>query len=225
MLNTLGWVYLLAYAPLTIQIVGVLFLQYILLPFLQYTAFIVILPAAIAMRSFSFAGGGLKAASNALLALAIAGYMIYPLMVMFNSYIMFYLGVNPLTGGAVCTSPPQNACSSLNPDWQYLTASFYPPQVSPNSFFSSPISTPFGVQPPTALVESALSNSNLGLSAFGPLGIVQQSQTIINEMAVLAFQGIFLFAIDLAVTVGFAIGLFKALDAGLEGAGNFWSNL
>jgi hypothetical protein len=44
-------------------------------------------------------------------------------------------------------------------------------------------------------------------------------------MSQFIFTAIFMFGINLAVTLGFAIGLAKGLNSGVEGAGSFWSSI
>jgi hypothetical protein len=72
---------------------------------------------------------------------------------------------------------------------------------------------------------SALSGSNFISSLFNPFSIIPHTHAIINNIAELIFQGIVLFAVNVAITLGFAIGLTKALNSGIEGAGSFWSNM
>ena len=66
--------YLDVYSPIIMVAVGMLFIQFLALPVMQYTAFTVVLPVAIGMRSISFFGTGLADASNALIAIAVAFY-------------------------------------------------------------------------------------------------------------------------------------------------------
>jgi hypothetical protein len=201
--------------PLATMIVGALFLQYIGLPLLQYTAFVVILPVALAMRSISFAGFKLRETSNAVLAIAIAAYLIYPMTVMLDSYMMYWM-FSPTCFGS------QQAC---NPALPYLDYAYAPTALPLNLFFSSSQTTPVGsVKNAYTLFTNAISSFNF-VTLINPLTAEAQSETLINNMAMLAFQGIILFALNAAITIGFAMGLAKALSGGVEGAGSFWSNI
>ena len=200
--------YLLIYAPTITMVVGALFLQYIALPILQYTAFVVILPIAIAMRSLSFTGITLRNTSNAVLAIAIASYIVYPMTVLFDSYVMYWI------------------YSDANPSLLYLNAAYTLDELPINSFLNNPMNTQFGsAQSSVSFVMSALSGSNFISSLFNPFSIIPHTHAIINNIAELIFQGIVLFAVNVAITLGFAIGLTKALNSGIEGAGSFWSNM
>ena len=215
-LRILSDTYLGIFATTTTLIVGALFLQYLLLPVLQYSAFTVLLPVALAMRSLSFTGSGLRNTSNAVIAIAIAAYIIYPLMVLFDSYVMYWV-FSP-------TCPP--LATPCNPSLVYLNVAYSSETLPLNSFFSQPIQTPEGdLQTSVKLISSSLTSIGGLKTMFDPFAVVSQIEQIVNQMAELAFQGIVLFAINAAVTIGFAMGLTKALNAGIEGAGSFWSNL
>jgi len=199
--------YLALYAPLATIVIGSLFIQYLAIPLLQYTAFVVVLPVALAMRSLSFSGNMLRNTSNAVLAIAIAAYIIYPLTIVFNSYVMYWL------------------FSPANPSYVYLNIPFTLTTIQTNAFYAQ---NPNEVESITTFVTSALDNSGFTnlFNFLNPFhSFVQQSQGTIDELAELMFQGIVLFAMDLAMTIGFAIGLAKALNSGVEGAGSFWSNM
>lgn len=185
--TSLATMYIAVFAPLVTLAVGMLFVQYILLTIMQYTAFTVILPAAIFMRSLAFTGTNLRKSANAILALAIAMYLVYPLMIGFDGKLMAY--ANTQAG----MPPLQN--------------------INVNSFFTSGSSS---------LNEAGL--VSLSLPDFAtPYDIVQLAESFINLIAQFLFQSIVLFAINFAVTMGFATGLARALDSGVEGAGSFWN--
>jgi hypothetical protein len=63
------------------------------------------------------------------------------------------------------------------------------------------------------------------LPLFDPFAVTSQILTTIDEMAQFIFVGIFLFGLDVAVTLGFAQSLASSLDAGIEGAASFWGNI
>lgn len=210
----LSTLYLDIIAPLVTVVVGLLFVQFLALPVLQYTAFSVVLPVAIGMRSVAFLGTHLKYASNTVLAIAIAGYIVYPLMVSFNGYVIAWI------------------FSTTNPSYQYIHSTYVIPAIPINTFFQSGASSYTGF---FGTIYSALFNggvlSPLVSSAFqngliiAPWKIVTQAQLLVNETAQFIFSGLILFVMDVAVTIGFAMGLANALNAGVEGAGNFWGSL
>jgi hypothetical protein len=180
--------YIGIFATFVTMATGMLFLQYLVLIVMQYVAFTVVLPASIIMRSLAFTGTNLRRSANALLALAIAAYLIYPLMVALD-YSMFYFAL-------------QNAGQ------QYQLQN-----VNPNGYFSS---AGLGV---ASLVWDALPDYAW------PWTIVSQAQQVIEMISQYLFQSVVLFAINIAVTVGFATGLANALNSGIEGAGSFWSGI
>ncbi|MDE1833159.1 MAG: hypothetical protein KGH58_01950 [Candidatus Micrarchaeota archaeon] len=199
------------FSPILTLAVSMLLVQYIALPFLQYTGFAVILPIAIAMRSLAFSNGELRNASNAILAIAVAGYIIYPLTIALDSYIIGYV------------------FSAANPSFVYLHTTYTLNQFNPSSFFSQPLPSgasqysPFGDQIGT--LWSLLYNSVAGAFPIPFAAGTASIQQLVNDIAEFVFTGIVLFAIDMAITIGFAIGLTKALNAGLEGAQHFWAGL
>ena len=185
--------------------IGSLFLQWISIPLIQSFAFTVLLPFALIIRSISFAGAGnpgLREAGNAILALAIAFYIIYPMMIVMNSYVISY---------AFSPSNPLYSCQNcLNSELTSLAI--------PKSFFSSLSSynyksSLFGglVSPTTGSFISNPVLQNIGL--ISPIGIFDQAQTVTSGIAKYIFMGIFMVGIDLMVTIGFASSLTKALNA------------
>ncbi|MGI0100535.1 MAG: hypothetical protein ACREBH_02345 [Candidatus Micrarchaeaceae archaeon] len=221
--STLAQIYIDVFAPLVTIAVGMLFLQFLLLPVLQYTAFAVVLPVAIAMRSLSFLGTPLRNASNAVLAMAIAAYIIYPTMLAFNGYAMAWI------------------FSTANPSFQYLHTTYLLNTIPVNKFFTGvPAATysgffgtlfhlvyPYVVGSSSAPLYSFVNGafSQNGGIIISPWAVVSQAHTIINEMSQFLFASVVLIVLDLAVTLGFAMGLAKALNSGLEGAGSFWGSL
>lgn len=206
--NILSSTYIDVIAPLVTVAIGLLFIQFITLPILQYTAFSIVLPTALALRSFAFLGRNLRQASNAVLAIAIAAYIIYPLMVAFNSYAIAWI------------------FSPANPSYQYVKLTYMVPNIPISTYFSSApntnvFSTAFQTLYP--FVTSAFSQS--GGIIIWPTTIMLQAQTIINETAQLLFSAIVLVIIDIAVTIGFALGLTRALNSGIEGDSSFWSGI
>ncbi len=212
--NLLSGLYLDVIAPLVTIVIGLLFIQFLALPLLQYTAFTIVLPIAIAMRSLAFLGTPLRSASNTILAMAIAGYIVYPMMVAFNGYIVAW------------------TFSSSNPSYQYIGSTYVVPNIPVSAYFSAGLPSYTGF---FGSIFKSLFQSNLFIplltSSFGstglitPFNIVSQAQLIINQTAQFLFEGVVLFVMDIAVTLGFAIGLSRALNSGIEGAGSFWGGL
>ncbi len=205
--------YLAVFGPIITLVIGSLFVQYLSIPIFEYTAFTIVLPVALIMRSIAYSAsgsGGLRSASNAVLAIAIAVYLIYPLMISYNSYIVNWI------------------FSVQNPYFQYLHTSFTLDSL-PSTFFSSlssSVSGSFlGISTPS--LNSLLGNyaSTGVLPLFDPFAVTSQVLTTIDEMAQFIFVGIFLFGLDVTVTLGFAQSLASSLDAGIEGAASFWGNI
>ncbi|MEM0149522.1 MAG: hypothetical protein QXW10_01340, partial [Candidatus Micrarchaeaceae archaeon] len=201
-----------------ITVIGALYLQWLMLPVLQYTAFVIVLPVALVLRSISFAGVNLRNTSNAFLALAIAAYLVYPLMVGFDGYAISWI------------------FSPSNPSYQFLQYSYNLPAYSVSTFLSQmPSSGLISGNPSTApsYISSSLSSASINTNPLFELGSVLQSaavapfttDTIVKEIAKFLFTGIFMFAINIGVTAALAIGLTKALNSGVEGASTFWGNL
>ncbi len=55
--------------------------------------------------------------------------------------------------------------------------------------------------------------------------MLSQSQQLITAVGQYFFVAVVLFAVNIAITAGFAMGLTKALNSGVEGAASFWSAL
>ena len=106
--------YIDLFSSVLLVMIGMLFVQWLSLPIIQAVAFTLMLPFALILRSIAFAssgGQGLRETANAILAIAIALYLIYPLMIMFNSYAISYIfsPANPLYSCTNCLG------SSLTP--------------------------------------------------------------------------------------------------------------
>ncbi len=211
-------VYIDIFSILLITVIGALYIQWLLLPVLQYTAFVVVLPVALVMRSLGFVGGNLRNTANAVLALAIAAYLVYPLMVCFDSYAVSWI------------------FSSSNPSYTYLEYSYALPSFSESTFFSTlPSQSLVSGNPATApsYLASFLTSSSINLNPFAELGTVMASawdvpattDMIAKMIAKFLFIGIFMFAINIGVTAGLAMGLAKGLSSGVEGMSTFWGNL
>ncbi|MGC8710338.1 MAG: hypothetical protein ACP5RF_01885 [Candidatus Micrarchaeia archaeon] len=181
---------------------GMLFLQFLMLFIVKAIALTIVLPLAIIMRSLSFVGPKLRETADAFLALAIAFYFIYPLTFVMNSYVMNWLYCS---GGA----------STCNPYLYEYPFAYSTQQLSESTLFNSnPSYTVFGfpIQIPADFYGTMLSN---GLSFQDILLAPASIGAIAQEVSEYLFQGVFLVALDLALTVGFALGLSKALTRGL----------
>lgn len=201
------------FAPLVITALGMLFVQWLAIPVIQYTAFVIVLPVAITMRAIAYAGGsgGLRQAANTVLAIAVAAYLIYPLMVTFNPCIIGWV-----YGTGACGLP------KTNPAVPYLP-SYTLSSITPGEFSSiSSTSTAYGTAP-LSLFFSGVSST--GVPGFNFLQVFGQLSSIINTMAQFFFSAIMLFALNIAVTVAFAMGLSRALTSGLGGQSSFWSSI
>lgn len=207
----LSTTYLDVIAPLITIAIGLLIIQFLALPVLQYAAFSILLPVAIAMRSLAFLGRNLRAASNTILAIAIAAYIIYPIMIAFNSYAIAWI------------------FSGSNPSFQYLKTTYVVPNIPSNSFFALIQTTPSnGIYGSITNIFLPFVTSSLAQSGgviINPFTIQTQAQMIVNQTAQFLFASIIMIVIDIAVTLGFAVGLANALNSGVEGAGSFWSGI
>ncbi len=209
---------------------GVLFLVYLLLPFIQQLAFTIVLPIALIMRCIPFAGPNLRQTSDTFLGLAVGFYFIFPLMILFNNFVVTWI-FTPCTG----VGPSPALC---NPYAQYN---------APYGLANLPISTLFTTNPTTITKASngflggiSLPNSFLSSSYNGYGGFGSGVQIIIENLyrlpyiiigfaqktAVYLFESIFMIGLDIAITVGFAMGLSKGIaSAGrMLGVGPFWGN-
>ncbi len=210
--GSLSDVYFDLFAPFTILSIGTLFLQYISLPLIEFTAFVVVLPIALVLRSISLTGSGLRTTANAFLAIAIAAYLVYPLMIAFNAYAIHWIfsGNNPLYGCTGCIS----SAYSLN----NLPSSFF------NSMSSQGVTFEGITTPALSSLIGSTYFSDLG-AQFDPSYVISTAQASITEISQFIFSAIFMFGIDITVTIGFAMGLAKGLNSGIEGAGSFWGSI
>ena len=215
--SILGALFLVALAPLVITALGMLFVQWLSMPVIQATAFVIVLPVAIALRSFAYAaaGPGLRQAANTFLALAIAAYIVYPLAVSFDPCIISWVYGQPS-----CLGP-----AGSNPASQYLTP-YAITSLSPGEFSSlgsGSYQTSGGSIQIPALSIFLSAGEGIGLPALNPFATIAQLQTLIDSISQFVFIAIFLFALDLAITFAFAMGLTRALNSGIEGEARFWS--
>ncbi|MEM3753713.1 MAG: hypothetical protein QW778_03885 [Candidatus Micrarchaeaceae archaeon] len=184
-----------------------LLLLYLVLPIIQIGALTVLLPVALIMRSLAFAGPKLRESANSFLSVAIAFYFILPLMIVFNSYIVNWM---------YCTGGLQ----SCNPYTQW-TGPYSIPSTSTSLFTSTP-ETFNGLREVLTVPSTFYASTGLPIAGviFAPSLLAQFT----NEVAEYFFEGVFLIALDFVVTVAFAIGLAKGLNAGMDfiSGGSFW---
>ena len=221
--STIATTYLGVLSPLVMLSVGVIFLQYLLLPLFQYLPFTVLLPAAIALRAIPFTGSGLRNASNIFLALAIALYIVYPLTLAFNSWIVNWVYcIKPTIVAGY--NPPTPACNPLYPYLgQYL---------APDSNILSGATQPYtagifgstGLSPASLWSQVDATSFGSLLAPFANLGVLDnQVAKTINLVVQYSFQAIILLGFDLAITIAFAGSLARALNS-FEGS-PFWRGI
>lgn len=206
--------YLSLFATTIVTAIGMLFIQFLILPIIEAVAFTVLLPTALILRSIAYAGGrrdSLRHASNAFLSLAIALYLVYPATIALDGYVTGWI------------------YSAQNPLYQYLSPTMTVYQI-PATLFSSMQSATTGQE--THILSIAPSvmqvfNSfvKYGLPALNPFSVPADAITIISDGAQFMFVAVVLFAFNSAVTIAFAQSLANALNAGITGPVPFWSNL
>jgi len=215
--GALSDVYIDALSPILVITIGMLFLQYLALPLLEFTAFTVILPVALLIRLIPYGGTGLKNASNAILAIAIAAYIIYPLMIAFDSYMVYWIYSPTLNPAYGCTN-----C---------LSSAYTLPSIPSSSFLSTSVTSStnnaLGTIGSSLGISVPATNNLLSTSFFSSLSINPEPTAayITQEMSQFIFVAVFLFGLNLAVTLGFAMGLARGLNVGVEGATSFWGSL
>ncbi len=201
------------FAPIVIVGIGLLYILWLILPVIQYTAFTVVLPVALIFRMIAFSGFGggtgvsqsvgLKSVANQILALAIALYIIFPLTIVFNAWAIHWI------------------FSSNNPSYSYLHSTYVLNKIKPSNLFAAnPITAKkfkwFGVGIPSifSILGTAITG-NIIWSIIDPNIIVQDVLNMVNEIAQYDFTVFLMIAIDFSIVLGFATGLSKALNTNL----------
>ncbi len=205
---------------------GVLFMVLLILPFIQQLAFTILLPLALVMRSIPFAGPNLRQTSDTFLALAVGFYLIFPLTILFNAFVVTWV-FTPCSGAV---SP-----ALCNPYYQY-SGPYQIYNLPSDALFSTntqQLSGNGGFLGGFNLFSTFYGGSFNGLGGLGngvklilenlyglPGIIIGYAQ----QTAQYLFQGIFLIGLDFAITVGFAMGLSKGLNSvgRMIGVGPFW---
>ncbi len=197
------------YGTLTVLTFGGLFMLWLLLFFIYSISLTLVVPIAIIARSFGFVGPKLREASEQLLAIAIAFYFILPIMISFNSYAVgwMYANNNP---AFVCANGACNPLNSLTPSSLFTQGT-----VNTGGFFD--IGLPLNL---INLGSGGMSWANLNTLLAAPTAAQNFAAVIAEYM----FEGVVLLALDFAVTLGFAVGLAKGLNAisGLISSGPVW---
>lgn len=204
------------FTPIMMIAMGSMFLQYLLIPFIKGAAFLIILPIALIMRSFTFTGAGLRTAANSVLALAVAMYIIYPTMVAYNPMIISWI-----------FTPCPNATNWCNPSFLYLGTAYAIPNIPASTFFTQ-TSAQQGTVSLSGISITSLSMGEYAQilsAAIDPATVIGNVLGMADQVAQFLFTSVLLFALDMTVTMGFGVGLAKALTSGLDGASAFWSNV
>jgi hypothetical protein len=202
---------------------GALFILYLLLPIIMALAMNLLVPAAILLRSVSFAGPKLREASNAFIAIGIALYFVLPLSISANQAIVNWL---------YCQNPGQ-AC---NPYLQYvgpydlnnipLTVLLTPQTMGAYGYIgANPLSLPVSFFGQAIETGAGGWGSYIKDLAEGLVDLPDQVNSYSVSVAQYVFEGIVLIALDFAITMGFAQGLYKGLNAipsVLGSSGSFW---
>lgn len=208
------------FSPIMMVSIGVQLMQYIILVVSHATAFVILLPVALALRSLAFLGGHLRQAANAVLALSIAMYLVYPMTIVFDSYVFNWI-FTPCPSGVLPTA-------NCNPSAQFLYSTytftpldaFNPPTQSINiAGFSTSTFTNPGAYFTSLPIEFAKL-----LGANGPQ-LAGQIQSVMALLTEYVFLVLVMFAMNLSITMGFAMGLARSLNNGLDGGVPFWGSL
>ena len=223
--NSYGDTYLL-YAGFVVVTFGALFILYFLLPIILALGMNLLVPVAIVLRSISFAGPKFREASNAFIAIGVALYFVLPLAISSNQAIVNWL---------YCQN--QNGASACNPYMQYIepytlsniqaTAFLTPQTLQYGTIFGFHFSLPYSL---FGQIGASSSGGfwNYALNMLESMvRLPYQVSAYATVVAQYIFQGIVLIAIDFAIAMGLAQGLYKGLNAIptiLGGGGPFWSD-
>ncbi|MGI0141308.1 MAG: hypothetical protein ACREBF_01505 [Candidatus Micrarchaeales archaeon] len=203
------------YIPLIILSFAMLFVQFILLPLISAGALTVVVPVALIMRSLSFSGPRLRETANAFLAIAIAFYFIFPMTFVMDQLILnwMYSVPSPL----LCSDVSNLATCNFNPYPQYIS-NYQTTSLSPSTLFQGSGTMPgfslpydFYYTAGSQLFGSITSSTNNPFAAilYAPDTVVALGTQVSNYV----FESTVLIALDLAITVGIAVGLVKGLNS------------
>ncbi len=208
------------YAPLVIATFGMLFLQYITLPMIATLCLSVVVPLALLIRSFGFVGPRLKEAADSFLAIAIAFYFVYPMTFVMDQQIIAWVFCSP----NVPTCNPYYSSYGIPYTLNSISESslFSSNTAYVSNYFSGTTSANFNI--PLSFygsIISELGTTNNGTTIFAPFNLVFSDGSLIAQYM---FKGVVLVALDLALTIGFGLGLMKAINSGLAfiNEGGIW---
>ena len=193
---------------------GMLFLQWILLPFIEATAFTIILPVGLIVRSISYIGTnqGLRTIANIFIAIAVAGYIVYPLTIAMDSYIVNWI-----------YSPQDLSLSYLNMVANTVTDPLALPASGLSQATGNAGAGKIGGIFSTVSIGDFLKSADVGgLKFLEPWAVPNAIYSILVEMTQFEFLGVILMALNFGITIAFAMSLAKALDKGIEGFAQFW---
>jgi|GEM_PF-948919 hypothetical protein len=205
--------------PIVVVVFGLLFVVFLALPAIETLALTLVIPVAIVMRSLAFTGPRLREASNALIALSIAFYFVFPLTLAMNFYVVNWTYCNGVTN----CNPYSSYLGPYTVNSLALSQLFTNSEVQNLPGFS-------GLSLPENFY-AAVIQSHGGFSAAarqvvtGFTKIPEVINDYVESTAQYLFQALFLIGLDVAITIGFAVGLHKGLESmgQLFGAGPFWS--
>lgn len=214
--------YIIYLIPLIVVADSVMFVQYVALIAIQSLAFTILLPIAIILRSVSVVASPVRNVANSLIAIAIAMYLVYPLTIAFDAYAINWL-YTPCSAGS--------APGSCNPSASFICDTYSVQAVQNSCSLSQPPiyegSGKYYSQSGWSCLESGLESvvGGLGVLVNPTQGLQVQLLTTVNGIAEYVFDALLMFAVNISITVAFAMGLAKAFNNGIEGAATFWSNL
>jgi hypothetical protein len=226
----LSGIYIDVMAPIVMVAAALIYIQYLLLVLVQASAFTIILPVALIMRVLPFGGANLRNAANGVLALAIAGYIVFPLTIAFDSYAINWTFTQCTTGAVPGTCNPSavyaDSLLCVSGTAGTVSACHIGPIVSAGQMEVPGLSqTFFGISTPDpGQVFSGGVSSDL-LKTLYPQSAVDDMDGAIGQTAVFMFVAFMMSTLDFAITLSFAMNLAKVLSSGIEGAGSFWSGL
>ncbi len=222
------------YTAMLVASYAVLFIFYLILPITQALALTVLLPLTIVIRSWPFGGPRLREAANSFLAIAIAFYFILPITITLNNYVVNWMYCSNYIGTG---TPLQLTSQNCNPYADYVQFTQFSSLPLSSLFTANSAANIVGpggsvTQVPVEFYSGIFSGQGgLGSVITGSLKILFDVPDIIAgfgyEIAEYMFESIVLVALDIAITIGFAQGLTKALNAApnILGAGPFWGNV
>ena len=225
------------YTAMLVASYGVLFVFFLLLPIIFAFALTTLAPLALVLRSLPFGGPRLRETADAFLGIAIAFYFILPLTLTLDNYIINWTYCS--TGVGNIAPPIGTVATGCNPYASYLAPggnilaklgdlntilSSTPPSGSAKGLGSTGIQGEFfgGVVNGGGGIMSIMGNILKNL-----FDIPQVISGYGNEIAAFMFESIVLIALDIAITIGFAQGIAKGLDAfpRVIGVSPFWGNV